>query len=146
MTRGQGIAIHREGCPNIQHAVGSEPDRIQRVDWAPDPEEKHSVPLRIETMDRPGLMADVMGVFSGQKINIEACNVRTRPGESALWDLTIDVTAAPELDQAMRSIRAIPDVLDVSRPGPAERPARQTRPGRRTRPPAEKARFTRKNT
>jgi GTP diphosphokinase / guanosine-3',5'-bis(diphosphate) 3'-diphosphatase len=121
ITRGKGIAIHREGCANLQGALANEPDRIQRVDWTPDAEARHSVPLRIEKMDRQGLMADVMAVFSGYKINIEQANVRTRPKESALWDLVVDVRDAAELEQVIRSVRAIPDVLGVSRPGPEER-------------------------
>lgn len=119
ITRGKGIAIHREGCPNIQEALLKEPDRIQRVDWTHNSEEKLSIPLRIETMDRVGVMADVSAAFSERKINIEKASIRTRPGDSAVWDIVVDVSDVDELDTVIRVVSAIPDVLSVVRPGPA---------------------------
>ena len=70
ITRGKGIAMHRECCANIQDALVNEKDRIQRVDWSTTGEEKYPVPLRIDTLDRVGVMADVSAVFSERKINI----------------------------------------------------------------------------
>jgi GTP diphosphokinase / guanosine-3',5'-bis(diphosphate) 3'-diphosphatase len=139
VTRGKGIAIHREGCPNIQEALTNEPDRIQPVDWAHDGQEKFATPLRIETMDRVGVMADVSSAFSERKINIEQANIRTRADKSAVWDLVVDVADVEELEHVIRVVRAIPDVLDVSRPGPAApaaRPVARTRTRRTARPAA----------
>lgn len=117
ITRGKGIAIHRECCSNIQDALVHEPDRIQRVDWARNAEEKHPVPLRIDTMDRVGVMADVSAAFSERKINIEKANIRTLPGGGAIWEMVVDVTDTEELDYIIRVVSAIPDVLSVTRPG-----------------------------
>lgn len=115
-TRGKGIAIHREACPNILDAQQHEPDRLQRVDWKPDTNEKYAVSLTIETMDRVGVAADVTGAFSENKVNIEQASIRTRPDGSAVWDIVVDVADVQELEQMMRRVRAISDVLDVSRP------------------------------
>jgi GTP diphosphokinase / guanosine-3',5'-bis(diphosphate) 3'-diphosphatase len=127
ITRGKGIAIHREGCPNIQDALTQEPDRIQRVDWTQSTGEKLSVPLCIETMDRVGVMADVSAAFSERKINIEKASIRTRPDKSAVWDLVVDVADVGELDQVIRVVRAIPDVLSVARPGPSDKAVKPLR-------------------
>ncbi|HTE20902.1 MAG TPA: ACT domain-containing protein, partial [Armatimonadota bacterium] len=118
ITRGKGIAIHRDGCVNIQDALTNEPDRIQRVDWTHDSTEKLSIPLRIETLDRVGVMADVSAAFSERKINIEKASIRTRPGDSAVWDMVVDVANLDEFDLIVRVVSAIPDVLSVTRPGP----------------------------
>ncbi len=123
-TRGQGIAIHREVCPNIIHAMEHESDRIQHIDWQPAGE-RLAAPLRIETMDRVGVMADVSNAFRERNVNIEQANIRTRPDKSAVWDIVVDVTTAEELDQMIRVVRSIPDVLGVTRPGtnPSPSPA-----------------------
>jgi len=136
VTRGKGIAIHREGCPNVLEIQQREPDRLQRVEWARESEQKYGVPLRIETTDRQGLMADVTSVFSERKINIERANVRTRPGESAVWDLVVDVGHSEELDTIIRVVRAIPDVLEVSRPGPVQSSNAKRWPTSRSRFPS----------
>jgi GTP pyrophosphokinase len=134
VTRGRGIAIHREGCGNIQDSLVNEPDRILPLDWTSATDQKHSVPLRIESIDRQGLMAEVTGVFSERKVNIEKANIRALPGGSAVWDLVVDVANAEELEQVMRVVRAIPDVLDVTRPGleARARPDRGHAPSRRS--------------
>jgi GTP diphosphokinase / guanosine-3',5'-bis(diphosphate) 3'-diphosphatase len=134
ITRGRGIAIHREGCASIQDAIVNEPERIQRVDWTHNAGEKLSIPLRIETMDRVGVMADVSAAFSERHINIEKASIRTLPDKSAVWDLIVDVANSDELDQIIRVVRAIPDVLDVTRPGPDPNTVRT--PKKRTRRPA----------
>jgi GTP pyrophosphokinase len=118
ITRGKGIAIHREGCPNVVEAIASEPARVQQVDWHQQGDQRFSTPLQIETMDRVGVMADVSAVFSERRINIERANIVTRPAASAVWDLVVDVGSASELDQVVRTVTAIPDVLAVTRPGP----------------------------
>ena len=120
MTRGKCIAIHREGCGNIQEALTREPDRIQRVDWTHQGDEKLSVPLRIETMDRVGVMADVSQAFSERKVNIEKATIRTMPSKNAVWDMVVDVRDADELEHMIRVVESIPDVLAVTRPGPVD--------------------------
>jgi GTP pyrophosphokinase len=121
VTRGKGIAIHRVGCPNIQDALVNEPDRIQQLDWSHDSEEKLSLPLRIETMDRVGVMADVSAAFSERKVNIEKATIRTLPDGHAVWDIVVDVSDAAELEQMIRVVSSIPDVIAVTRPGPKGR-------------------------
>jgi (p)ppGpp synthase/HD superfamily hydrolase len=81
-------------------------------------------------------MADVSAAFSERKVNIEKANIRTLSGGEAVWDLVVDVGTAEELDQIIRVVSAIPDVLAVSRPGPSanprsapRRPARTARRG-----------------
>ena len=118
ITRGKGMAIHREGCSNIQDALHREPDRIQRVDWTHSSADKFSVPIRIDTMDRVGVAADVTAAFSERKINIEQAKIRTMPGGSAVWELLVDVADVDELEQIVRVVSSIPDVLSVTRPGP----------------------------
>src|SRR5205823_4235345 len=52
VTRGKGMAIHRKCCPNAQNLMSAEPDRIVQVAWKHQGQDKHSVHLRIETLDR----------------------------------------------------------------------------------------------
>jgi len=118
ITRGKGIAIHRECCTNIQDALKHEADRIQHVDWSHDGEEKYPVSIRIETMDRVGVMADVSAAFSERKINIEQANIRTLASGDAVWEMVVDVRDTQELDYIVRVVSSIPDVLAVTRGAP----------------------------
>lgn len=115
ITRGKGIAIHRECCANVQDALKHEADRIQHVDWAHSGDEKYPVAIRIETMDRVGVMADVSAAFSERKINIEHANIRTLASGDAVWEMVVDVKDTQELDYIVRVLSSIPDVLAVTR-------------------------------
>lgn len=129
VTRGRGIAIHREDCPNALAASEQEPHRIQQLEWAGTAGERFPTSLRMETLDRVGLAATVFAAFGERKINIKKANIRPRPGDTTLWDLVVDVANKDELNHVIRVIGAIPDVLAVSRPGPegSAKPRTETR-------------------
>ncbi len=118
VTRGRGIAIHREGCPNLIVARAQEPERLQPVNWHEEELQRLPTAVRIETLDRVGLMAEVTAALKEMRINIEQANIRTRPGQSAVWDFVVSLETAAQLDRVIQRLGAIPDVLSVTRPGP----------------------------
>ena len=67
ITKGNGIKIHRQECPNIK----GEKERLVGVIWNPAGRQVlHPVDLAIVCEDRPGLLIDVMNTLSGLKINV----------------------------------------------------------------------------
>jgi len=91
VTRGKGMAIHRRCCPNAQSLISAEPERIVQVAWKHQGQEKHSARLRIETLDRVGLLNEIAAIFSERKTNIESANIRSLKNRTALFDLVVDV-------------------------------------------------------
>lgn len=133
-SRDRGIIIHRATCPSFKRAAQLEEGRVQPLSWPSDPERRYHVPVRMESLDRQGLLAEVTQVFGERKINVEKLTIRTRPGDSALWDFVVDVCDTRELAEAMRAVRTLPDMLDVTRLHAAVTPARvSTQQRRRTR-------------
>ena len=119
VTRGKGMAIHRKCCPNAQSLMTTEPERIVQVAWKHQGQEKHSARLRIETLDRVGLLNEIAAIFSERKTNIESANIRSMKNRTAVFDLVVDVADLGELDALVRIVQRIPDVLAVERVGPA---------------------------
>jgi GTP pyrophosphokinase len=119
VTRGKGMAIHRRECPNIQTALTQEADRITAVEWKTQGEEKHPVRLRIEALDRVGLLHEISSIFSERKTNIQSANIKSLKNRLALFDLTVDVGGLDELDTLKRAVEQIPDVDAVERVGPS---------------------------
>ena len=116
VTRGRGMAIHRRTCPNAQRALQDEPDRVVEVAWTHAGSEKHPVKVRVETVDRPGLLNEIAAVFSERKINVEQANIRTQSQtKTAVWDLVIDVADNRELEMLVRRLQNHPDVLAIQR-------------------------------
>ena len=114
VTRGRGIVIHRRVCPNAQAFLTSEPDRLLQYEW-PSDGGVYAVSLQIAAVDRLGLMADVMGVFSESKTNLSAAKTKTLQNNTAEIEVTVDLRDTAHLSQMTTKLSNDPDVFSVTR-------------------------------
>ncbi|MBC8924794.1 bifunctional (p)ppGpp synthetase/guanosine-3',5'-bis(diphosphate) 3'-pyrophosphohydrolase, partial [Escherichia coli] len=64
ITKGRGISIHRQDCPNVQ---AIEPERLIEVDWEDaDSQAKndYNVDIEIYGYNRNGLLNDILQVIN----------------------------------------------------------------------------------
>ena len=112
-----GITIHRQDCGN----VGQVPvERRLPVRWNPQGEtqtRRYPVRLRIEVLDRVGVLKDILTRLSDHRINVSDARVRTTPGKPARIDLRVELVSAAQLRTTMDQIRSMADVLDLCRTG-----------------------------
>ncbi|WP_017300862.1 RelA/SpoT family protein [Nodosilinea nodulosa] len=112
----RGIAIHRQGCPNLADIPG---DRIIPVSWNcgehNDTRQTYPVEVRIEVIDRVGVLKDILSHLSDLQINVHKAQVKTFPGQTAEIDLGLDVKDHAHLDQTFVQIRKMTDVLKIRR-------------------------------
>ena len=113
-----GITIHRQDCANL----GSVPaERRLPVQWNPlaaeEQRRRYPVQLRIEVLDRVGVLKDILTRLSDHRINVSDARVRTNPGKPARIDLRVELLSATQLRDTMDQIRSMADVLDIARTG-----------------------------
>ncbi|MEO1620130.1 MAG: RelA/SpoT family protein, partial [Cyanobacteria bacterium J06632_3] len=117
-TGGRGIAVHKHGCPNVENIPG---DRLIPLRWnEPDSttagqSDTYPVQLRIEVIDRVGVLKDILTRLSDLKINVHKAGVKTHPDQIAEIDLGIDVRDHAHLNQTFTHIRKLSDVLNLKR-------------------------------
>ena len=113
-----GITIHRQDCGNLS-AVPVE--RRLPVQWNPQAAEalrrRYPVQLRIEVLDRVGVLKDILTRLSDHRINVSDARVRTTPGKPARIDLRVELQSASQLRDTLDQIRSMADVLDIARTG-----------------------------
>ena len=113
-----GITIHRQDCANLS-AVPVE--RRLPVQWNPlaadAQRRRYPVQLRIEVLDRVGVLKDILTRLSDHRINVSDARVRTNPGKPARIDLRVELLSAGQLRDTMDQIRSMADVLDIARTG-----------------------------
>ena len=109
VTRGKGITIHRQTCPNISRMKSSSPERMITADWGSPREEVFPVDIEVEAIDRQGLLRDISEVFSKEKINVIAVNTLSK-NLQARMSFTVEVAS---LDQLKKSLQAVGDVRGV---------------------------------
>jgi len=112
-----GITIHRQDCGNVAQVPV---ERRLPVRWNPQVEShtrRYPVGLRIEVLDRVGVLKDILTRLSDHRINVSDARVRTNPGRPARIDLRVELLSAAQLRDTLAQIRSMADVLDIARTG-----------------------------
>jgi GTP pyrophosphokinase len=116
ITRGRGVSIHRQDCPNLGRLREQHRERLLEVSWRSGIERSFPADLRIEAHDRRGLVKDVSTVLAAEHVNIIAMETRTdRLTQSALVTLTIEIAGLPALSRVLHRLANVPNVTAVRR-------------------------------
>ncbi|MEA5463075.1 RelA/SpoT family protein [Leptothoe sp. PORK10 BA2] len=113
----RGIAIHRQGCPNVASVPG---DRLIPVRWntaetSTGRPQTYPVMLKLEVIDRVGVLKDILSHLSDLKINVHRATVTTFPDQIAEIDLGIDVKDHAHFDRTVKKLRKMTDLLKLKR-------------------------------
>ena len=123
MTRGKGIALHRHGCANVAHYHQTEPERLIEIDWKPsDPTQRFSTDIKIELVDRLGLLEDIGKLFSEAKTFIQAIRTRSLPNHTAVMQISFDAADTDHIAAMTVRLQRLTDVMDIHRLGANEAP------------------------
>ena len=116
ITRGAGVTVHRENCPNIAYHSQREPGRVLPVEWTLSTEAYYPVTIQVEALDRVGLLSDITAIISATSTNIVEAGARTggKP-RLARFQLTLEVRDLTHLQGLLERIRALSDVLHADR-------------------------------
>ena len=113
VTRGHGVAIHRQDCPNVSRL---DPDRIILVSWGVRSKRTSRAKIRIQAYDRAGLLNEITTIFKEESINVlDASAVTARKDNKALITATIEVRDVEQLSRVLAQISRLPNVQEVRR-------------------------------
>ncbi len=115
ITRGRGITIHRQDCPNLLRRIETEPERIIHVSWGIETP-TYPVTILVKAWNRAGLLNDITKILAAERINIRGSTTKSNnqsPFASII--LTIEVKDATQLTRVMDLIDRITNVISVER-------------------------------
>lgn len=108
-----GLEIHRADCPHIHHL--QQGDSLFSVAWAQDMvDKKFSAGIVIDVRDVRGMLHNITKSLADMDVNIEDLNI-TGAGQVKQDTLIIQVNDLEHLQEVMRQLKHIPNVLNVSR-------------------------------
>lgn len=115
ITKGRGVTIHREDCPNIKG--DQDQARLIEVAWdiAEDTSQSYSADLEIFGYNRNGLLSDVLQVLNSQTKNLNNVNGRVDHNKMADIHVTVGVKNALHLEKIIDSLKNLQDVYEVKR-------------------------------
>jgi GTP diphosphokinase / guanosine-3',5'-bis(diphosphate) 3'-diphosphatase len=124
-TRGRGITVHRADCHNITNLGEQERERLVRVSWAGLKNQRYMARLRIEALDRVGLLRDVSTVVADEKVNMtDVVTGANKTGATQHILANLEVTGLDQLLRLIKRVEAISGVYEVRRDVPSEKTAR----------------------
>jgi GTP pyrophosphokinase len=116
ITRGQGIAIHRQDCPNALRHHNESEERLIEVNWGADSGRTYPVEVEIIAHERSGLLRDITSLLANEKINVLAVNTLTDKGQHiARMSFTLEIPNIETLSRVLALIDQIPNVVEVQR-------------------------------
>jgi len=117
ITRGRGVTVHREDCPNVLNLPGDEGQRLIDVRWADQPADAiYQVDLQILASDRKGLLRDISSILSDDDIDVLGVNTHSdRTNDTASMRFTVEIKNITQLDRVLGKLGQMPDVFDVRR-------------------------------
>ena len=113
VTRGKGVTIHRANCPSVLSEKDIE--RLIDVDWESVDQQTYPITVRIEALDRAGLLNEITNVVAEAKVNIVAASIGTQADGTATISATFKVTSLEQLSKVLTRIERIRDVTSVTR-------------------------------
>jgi GTP pyrophosphokinase len=117
VTRGKGVAVHRQACPTFRKMAEHSPERVIPVAWgAPTGETHYPVDVQVEAQDRHGLLRDITEAFAKEKMNVVAASTQsTRGAGVARIAVTVEVADTRRLAAVLEVVARVPGVTAVRR-------------------------------
>ncbi len=110
ITKGNGITIHRNICPNISDTE----ERLVSVKWNYESNKKYSTNIKICTTDNKNVLIDIISKTSTTDILIQGIN-SINSSEYYLFDISLLVKDKEQLDKFIASLNSIPSIVYVER-------------------------------
>ena len=117
ITKGYGVSVHRQDCPNAHedHRSPADAGRWVRVEWAEGEAVSYKTSLELSAKDRDGLTLDVATTLSAAKVHVTNLTARCMADGYALVSVVLEVKDKGELSGLMNKLSQIQSVYQVKR-------------------------------
>ena len=115
VTRGYGVSIHKQDCPNVPKDVDAA--RWVHAHWETDVRAEFKATILVKGRNRQGLLADITGQLASMRIGLHAVNAREPQEDSAIISLTLGVSSAEHLQMVITRLQRVEGVDYITRTG-----------------------------
>jgi GTP pyrophosphokinase len=121
VTRGRGVSVHRQDCPNAKDLM-STPERIIKVEWQERAESANTfnVEVFIEAIDRLRLLQDVTIALANNGVNILGANTSSHRDGIVEMRFLFEVGATSQINHILKDLHGVAGVIDAKRMLPGQ--------------------------
>ena len=114
VTRGRGVTIHREDCPNLDRFAVDDA-RFVDVEWKLEGDVTSPARLFVETVDKPGILASLSALISSVNVSISRVEANSTEDRKTHLVFTLGVKDKNQLSGLTQKIAQMEGVLRVNR-------------------------------
>jgi len=112
ITMGRGVTIHKHDCKQM---LDADSRRIVDVIWEPTEKDLYLARLKVTSLDKKGILADISSIMAQRDANIIQAEVKTTMDKKGVSFFTIQVNDYKQLEGIIGAIKKIKEVLIVER-------------------------------
>ncbi len=118
ITQGRGISVHRSDCEQLGELNLHAPERIIDTVWGSGFVGSYILTLRVEALERNGLLKDITALFTSEKVKVSSMNSRIDyKRQLSVMDFNLEVTNVEVLSRVITRLEQVKDVMSVTRLG-----------------------------
>jgi len=114
LSAGRGIVIHRNSCGNLSN-FRKHSEKWISCNWEKNIEREFASQIKVETINKPGVLAEVAATIGDSGSNIEQVEVVGRHDDCSVLSFLIKVKDRSHLARILRDVRNMQNVVRVAR-------------------------------
>ena len=108
ITKGNGISVHRENCPNIRNTE----ERIINVHWNEATSKKYQVDLLITALKKDNILVEIISKTTNNNIIVNSINALS---ENSRFKISFLVDNKDALDKFINDLNSIKEIQKIER-------------------------------
>ncbi|MFV0448425.1 MAG: GTP diphosphokinase [Vibrio sp.] len=118
ITQGRGISVHRSDCEQLEELSHHAPERIIDTVWGSGFVGSYILTLRVEAMERVGLLKDITSLLANEKVKVITMKSRSDyKRQIVIMDFELEVNNIEVLSRVSKRLEQVKDVMLVKRLG-----------------------------
>ncbi|MDF1628231.1 MAG: bifunctional GTP diphosphokinase/guanosine-3',5'-bis pyrophosphate 3'-pyrophosphohydrolase [Alcanivoracaceae bacterium] len=115
LSAGRGIVVHRDNCKNVLAELRNNPEKCIALGWEPGVDHEFSAALRIELINKKGVLATLATLLSEQGSNIENISMAEKDATLTVINAIIMVHDRIHLARIIKKLRMLSNVIRIQR-------------------------------
>ena len=114
LSSGRGVVIHRDCCGNLSN-FRKHSEKWINCNWEDTIDREFQTQIQVDTINKPGVLAEVAATIGDSGSNIEQVEVLGRHEDCSVLSFLILVKDRNHLARILRDVRNMPNVVRVAR-------------------------------
>ncbi|MDX1803514.1 MAG: RelA/SpoT family protein, partial [Alcanivorax sp.] len=115
LSAGRGIVVHRDTCKNLLAEMRNAPEKCIALSWDKQVEQEFTAALRIEMINKRGVLATLANSVSELGSNIDTIDMAEKDPTLTTLNVTMSVRDRIQLARIIKKLRTLDSIVRIHR-------------------------------